>query len=193
MKLTSKIKRWRWGKKNMLSCPFTLFSLMAININDSVIAWEWNSASVCRREAGVTYLLMSWWLVFAALSWGWLMLTPAERHRAHSPSSPSPRSQTLTEANITEQKNKLIINKMEWVAVEETPPTPPPQYVRAGMNQRDDNGPNMAAYWFGWPTFYGKLFVLSRHIYLPIHGTHRAKHAGPFIHISHKYLSICRG
>lgn len=68
-----------------------------------------------------------------------------------------------------------------------------PPYVRAGMNQRDNDDPNMVAYRFGWPTFYGKLFVLSPHIYLPIHGTHRAKHAGPFIQISHKYLSICRG
>lgn len=86
-------------------------------------------------------------------------------------------------------KKKKNNYKMEWVAVKEIPPL----YVRAGMNQRDNDGPNMVAYRFGWPPFYGKLFLLSRHIYLPIHGTHRAKHAGPFIQISHKYLSICRG
>lgn len=90
---------------------------------------------------------------------------------------------------LTKKKKKIIINEMSGSGSD----IPPTSYVRAGMNQRDNDGQNMVAYRFGWPTFYGKLFVLSRHIYLPIHGTHRAKHAGPFIRISHKYLSICRG
>lgn len=33
-------------------------------------------------------------------------------------------------------------------------------HVKPGMNQQDNEPPNMGDYRFGWPTFHGKLFVL---------------------------------
>lgn len=151
--------------------------------------------AACSREAGVTYLPMSWWLVFQALFSGrlihadtcWATLSTFSLEPEPEPEEPNAG---WCQHYWTKKKRKMIImkwNEWQWKWF------PPTSYVRAGMNQRDNDGQNMAAYRFGWPTFYGKLFVLSRHIYLPIHGTHRAKHAGPFIRISHKYLSICRG